>query len=332
MAGVRTLQGRPDVDRARVGLWALSEGAFVAPIAAGRSTDIAFVITVGAVGVTPAEQTAWQYGEYLEHTGVTGHLARTMQTTVLGTAIDAGLFAEADFDPVPYWERVRQPVLAQWGEFDQDAVPAKSSRLIRAALDRGGNPQHSVRIVPSVNHNLHTTADSGFDRLATLPSDYGDAEVAWIDDPSRPPTGVALASESAGPDPRDHGTIWAPIAAAVILLCALAFGVLRGGRSPRAFRWLAVLAPVTILWTLGYQFFLLVTAGKVTGPVVAGAPVAWLVAQLLAVAATVAAVAVAVAFRNPQTIGAVGRVRTGFLAVGGALFVPWAVYWGLFWI
>ncbi|HEX4702424.1 MAG TPA: alpha/beta hydrolase, partial [Pseudonocardiaceae bacterium] len=56
LAGLRLLRTRADVDPARVGLWALSEGAFVAPLAADRSTDVKFLITVGAVGVTPAEQ------------------------------------------------------------------------------------------------------------------------------------------------------------------------------------------------------------------------------------------------------------------------------------
>src|SRR5690349_2714864 len=48
LAGVRLLRSRTDVDPGRVGLWALSEGAFVAPIAANRSTDVAFLVTVGA--------------------------------------------------------------------------------------------------------------------------------------------------------------------------------------------------------------------------------------------------------------------------------------------
>ena len=49
---------------------------FVAPIAANRSADVAFLITVGAVGVTPAVQTAWAYGTYLRHAGVMGEASR----------------------------------------------------------------------------------------------------------------------------------------------------------------------------------------------------------------------------------------------------------------
>ena len=332
LAAVRTLRARPGVDPSHVGLWALSEGAFVAPIAAGRSSEVAFVITVGAVGVTPAAQTAWEYGEYLGQAGVTGRLARTLPTTVLGTAIDAGLFPEADFDPLPFWEQVRQPVLAQWGEFDRDSVPRESSRLIRAALDRAGNTQHSVRIMPSVNHNLHTTANGGFDRLPTLPAGYADAETAWIADPSRTPTGVGLGPEAPAPDPIGAGTIWALIAGAAIVGCALGSGLIRRGRSPRAFRWLAVLAPLGVSWTLGYLLFLLFTAGKVTGPVVLGSPVAWLVAQVLAVATAGAAIAAMAAWRRVGELTPAVRVRAGLLTVVSALVVPWAAYWGLLWL
>ncbi|SHN47222.1 alpha/beta hydrolase [Cryptosporangium aurantiacum] len=332
LAAVRVLRTRQGVDPDRIGLWALSEGAFVAPIAAGRSDEVAFVITVGAVGVTPAAQTAWAYGPYLEHAGVTGRLARTLQTTVLGTAIDVGLFPEYDFDPVPAWERVRQPVLAQWGEFDRDSVPRESSRLIREALERGGNTQHSVRIVASVNHNLHTTANEGFDRLPTLPAGYADAEVAWIHDPSRTPTGVELAPEAPTPDPVGAGTRWILVTGAVMVLGGLAFGLIRAGRLPKAFRWLAVLAPVSVLWTLCYMFFLLASAGKVTGPVVAGRPVAWLFTQLLAVGTVVAALAVLAAWHRPSKLTSAGRIRTGALTAVAALTLPWTIYWGLLWI
>src|SRR5829696_7905314 len=65
LAGVQVLRGRDEVDPARVGIWGQSEGAWVAPLAASRSADVAFVITVGAIGVTPARQQAWAYGEYL---------------------------------------------------------------------------------------------------------------------------------------------------------------------------------------------------------------------------------------------------------------------------
>jgi len=335
LAGLRLLRARTDVDPDRAGLWALSEGAFVAPIAASRSGDVTFLVTVGAVGVTPAVQTAWAYGTYLEHAAVSGSLPDIMQGVAVRTAIGAGLFPEADFDPLPYWEKVRQPVLAQWGALDRDSLPRYSSRLIRDALRRGGNHNHAFRVVAVANHNLHRTADAGFDRLPDLPADYGDVEASWIADPGReiPETPETLetletletpAPIIAAPAWYERGMVQGAAVVALLIMFG-SYAVIRV-RLPRPARWLAVLGPTTIAGTLLYLLFLLATAAKVTGPVVLGRPLVWLALQLLAVATVAATVAVLLGWRRRPTGD---RIRLGLLAAGGVLFVPWAVHWGL---
>src|SRR5262249_31837400 len=44
---VQFLRGRPEINPSQVGLWGLSQGASIIPIAAGRSSEVAFVISVG---------------------------------------------------------------------------------------------------------------------------------------------------------------------------------------------------------------------------------------------------------------------------------------------
>ncbi|HET9562959.1 MAG TPA: hypothetical protein VFP27_00225, partial [Mycobacterium sp.] len=182
VAAVALLATRRDVDPSRLGLWAQSEGAYVAPLACRRSSAIKFLITVGAVGVTPAVQTAWGYDQFLRHAGVSTGLPHTLEITALRTMISAGLFPEANFDPVPAWQQIRQPVLAEWGEFDRVALPRESSTAIEEALRRGGNTRYTIRFISGVRHNLNLTADRGFDRITTRPADYGAYERHWIDD------------------------------------------------------------------------------------------------------------------------------------------------------
>jgi hypothetical protein len=43
-----------------------------------------------------------------------------------------------------------------------------------------------IRVVSAVNHDLHGTANGGYDRLPTLLSGWGDYEAAWIADPAHP--------------------------------------------------------------------------------------------------------------------------------------------------
>src|SRR5262249_62160455 len=47
LACVELLRGRPDIISAQIGLWGLSQGASIIPIAASRSPKVAFVIAVG---------------------------------------------------------------------------------------------------------------------------------------------------------------------------------------------------------------------------------------------------------------------------------------------
>jgi len=83
--------------------------AYVAPLACRRSSAVKFVITVGAIGVTPAVQTVWGYDQFLRHAGVAGGLPDTLEITALRTMISAGLFPEANFDPAPVRAVHRMP-------------------------------------------------------------------------------------------------------------------------------------------------------------------------------------------------------------------------------
>ena len=56
----------------------------------------------------------------------------------------------------------------------------------------------------------------------------------------------------------------------------------------------------------------------------------WLALQVLAVASVVATVLTALAWRRRRgSVPRGERVRLGLLLAGGAVFVPWALYWGL---
>jgi pimeloyl-ACP methyl ester carboxylesterase len=55
VAAAKFLQARNDIDATRVGFWGLSQGAWIAPLAATRFGSTAFVMTLSGGGVTPAE-------------------------------------------------------------------------------------------------------------------------------------------------------------------------------------------------------------------------------------------------------------------------------------
>jgi uncharacterized protein len=65
LAAVAFLRSQPEVDAARVGAMGHSQGGWIAPLAASRSSDIAFVIIVSGPGVSVRDQVLFQRGQEL---------------------------------------------------------------------------------------------------------------------------------------------------------------------------------------------------------------------------------------------------------------------------
>ena len=57
LAGLNFLKTRKEIQAEKIGLWGISQGGWIVPLAAAQSKDVAFAILVSAAGVTPAEQT-----------------------------------------------------------------------------------------------------------------------------------------------------------------------------------------------------------------------------------------------------------------------------------
>lgn len=71
LAGVRMLRLRHDIDAGKVGIAGHSQGGWIAPLAAARSGDVAFIIVSGAAAVTPAEQSIYHRAGVMREAGMT---------------------------------------------------------------------------------------------------------------------------------------------------------------------------------------------------------------------------------------------------------------------
>lgn len=117
-----------------------------------------------------------------------------------------------------------------------------------------------------------------------------------------------------------------PVGALVRRLRGRRHAVPSAGRA--AARFLAVLGPAAVLGGVGYLGYLSATGTQAVGPVLGGRPVAWLIVQLLAVGAVIAAAATAAAcWRNRRQMD--NRATLGLVLAGAVVFLPWAAYWGL---
>ena len=70
LSGIAFLKARSDIDAKHIGVWGISQGGWLGPLAASRSSDVAFVISVSGPGVTPGEQMVFYYASELRMQGL----------------------------------------------------------------------------------------------------------------------------------------------------------------------------------------------------------------------------------------------------------------------
>ncbi|MER6943953.1 prolyl oligopeptidase family serine peptidase [Nonomuraea sp. NPDC000554] len=349
LGAVAELRTQPGVDPAKVGIWGLSEGGWVAPIAASQSRDIAFVVLVGANSQEPLRQQSWAVAAGMRKAGMSGPLVDRAEPNLYRTLADGDLFPEPYYDPAPTIAAVRQPVLGIWGVHDLLTPPRESPPRFAEALERGGNRHYTFRFFPDADHAAHQTPDGGVTRLPELAPGYADLVGSWVRDVTAgdPPT-----AQTSGPAPVQESPTFsvappawwesAPVQLAALVLLVVAFAAypvvalvrrLRGSsRAPvtRAARLLSAAGLTAVLGSFSYVFYLVMTGGKLSapGPMLAGRPLVWLALQAVAVASLVATVLTARAWRRASAPRG-ERARLGLLLAGGLVLVPWGLYWGL---
>jgi len=321
LAAVEALRKRPEVDPARVGVWGLSEGGWVAPLAASRSADVAFVVTLGANGVEPSRQQAWAVGNQLRRLGMDGSIVG-MASTMLRQLVGGGVFPEAHYDPVPVLKGLRQPVLGIWGAKDILTPPGEAVRIFRESV-----AHHTLRVFPDAQHQLRRTTD-GFDKLPGYAPGYLELVGTWVNNPPGASTADAAPAQdrpSTAVTPLAwYEPSWLQLAVLAFLLVAFAwYPLFRRGPVARPARWLSATGLLAVLGFLVVDVVIQLTMGKGLGPVVAGRPLPWPALQLLSLGAVAATIGTAVAWWRHRGL------RLGVPLAGGVVFVPWAVYWGL---
>lgn len=200
---------RSEVGDVPLGLWAWSQGAWAAALAASRSPDVAFLLLLAACGVSPAAQ--MRYGtaaqlrrhghgddealaELLELRGALEDAIRDRSRLDASQAVvdryagrpwfplahvprtldpSAG-WPDLDFDPAPILAAVRCPVLLFYGETDE-WTPIEPSI---AAWQRAGNGDLTVVRLPGTGHA--PTVGGLHDRDAISPA-YTRALVDWLE-------------------------------------------------------------------------------------------------------------------------------------------------------
>ncbi len=183
---VDLLRTVPGVDAGRVGVYAESEGAWIAPVMAAEDPSIAFVVLASAPVVPPRQQAAFAVDSYLRNTGVPSQVFRAIPRAV-GMSLPGGGFEYADFDVSPYQRRMTQPVLMVYGTGDASMPLVQGAEQVIRDLAIAGNSAYTIRYYADADHGIRVDG-------AVLGSFLGDLH-DWI----------AGLPGTAGADPRIAG-------------------------------------------------------------------------------------------------------------------------------
>lgn len=212
LAVVAGLARRPEIDDARIGLWGFSQGAWVAPLAATRSSAIRFLVLLASTGVSPSEQMLYGTSKHARLAGYgedaaarivdvrrvvdehrRGRATRAAAQRAIDTIRDEPFFEHAwlpsdiesadlswpdmDFDPEPIFAEVRVPTLLFYGEDDEwSPIDASVSAWQRAA-QRARN--HDLAVVRLAGTG-HAPTLGGAESIEAIAPEYERALVDWL--------------------------------------------------------------------------------------------------------------------------------------------------------
>ena len=194
--GVDAMRRRFDIRPDAIGIFGLSQGGWIAPLAATQ-TDGAFLVLVGPPGTTPARQetqravavlraegapdsvvrdirdfqevifrysaTGEGWPEYLALRArgkAEGWLGRVYSPDTPGPGAFMWGRLNGYYNPLPALLKTRIPVLALWGAFDLNVNPEVNRSIFEGALQVAGNRDVTLEIVPNADHELEYAASA----------------------------------------------------------------------------------------------------------------------------------------------------------------------------
>jgi dienelactone hydrolase len=159
-AAARFLSAQPDLDRRRIGLFGLSQGGWIIPVAASRTPGVvSWALLQGAPAVTQGES------DYYES------LAQSWAGPLTDAEEQARAHGPSGFDPLPYLTRLRIPSLWLYGSDDRAEPPHTSIAVLRD-VERTSPHEFTIRLYDGAPHPL-------FSRAGFAPGMFADL-AAWI--------------------------------------------------------------------------------------------------------------------------------------------------------
>jgi uncharacterized protein len=192
VAAFEYLKSRNDIQRAAIGMLGWSQAGWVMPLAATQAKDLAFLVSISGAGVSVAETMIAQARNEMVANGMRPQMIdqvvelMTLQYEYLRTGQGWSQYVAAReriaarmggnppeafpatqddpylqfirplivHDPAPTLRQIQLPVLALFGELDNNIMAEKNRAAWEVALKSGGHRDYTLRILPKANHAL----------------------------------------------------------------------------------------------------------------------------------------------------------------------------------
>jgi pimeloyl-ACP methyl ester carboxylesterase len=217
IAGVNKLKSNPRIEKTKIGIMGFSQGGYVGPLAASRSSDIAFLIVGSAPGITPDEQNDfdvenalrnrkvsedtiryvlafrkdlrnYQYSNLGDKAELESRLAAIssktwFRNTLLADAsvgpANVGVKEWLSFNPLPIWKKVRIPKLLVWGKLDTVVPALKSKELIEEAFKQATDKNYLIKVYDNSGHGISVINDGSNWDWPRLADGYNELLISW---------------------------------------------------------------------------------------------------------------------------------------------------------
>jgi pimeloyl-ACP methyl ester carboxylesterase len=166
LSAVAFLKQRREIAESRIGIWRLSQGAYIGAAAASRSKDIKFIIVVGA-DVADGQMfyyrgnlfRRYELSDTLHDVAEKTYLVQQDLNHTFQDGFRLSSFAPRSYPPPdkyvhPAWSHVNQPVLAMWGQLDQNVPVGECVAGLKNSLAQANNEKWTIIILPRTNHSL----------------------------------------------------------------------------------------------------------------------------------------------------------------------------------
>lgn len=227
LAALDMLKQRDDIDARRIGVWGFSQGGWVAPMAAVRSKDIAYLILVNGAGKDALSQGAYLSVGLLRAAGVNeaeatqayATLRRSLAVLRAGGTAEDSLAVAKDLQKYPalrptfrldeagagelqsllarpewsytaeeFLQQVNLPTLAIFGKRDTIVDGSESADVYRRAFERAGNRDLTIEFFDDADHYMFQPEQQGQKRFAR---GYIHTMIEWLEDRRFTQTGAA---------------------------------------------------------------------------------------------------------------------------------------------